>query len=215
MIGGEAFVPSAIAPYPDLEASASTSIPAPDVDTTHDVNLPASIQADEKLVMAVAIWAGASRTISTPSGWTAEGTESSEGGFRRVSIFSKTASGSEGSTVTVTTSGTIGGLAALTYRFSDAGEVVAETVDGNSAAPNPPNLDRTTEAKRKWLAGTWAEPPFTGDPADYEDALQASATYGLRILSRDRKISAENPAAFALDATDANWIAFTIGVDPA
>src|SRR5690606_21577426 len=100
-------------------------------DNSHNVTLPSGIQAGDLLVMVFR----SAESASTPSGWSLLSTRNSSG---RTYIFTKTATGSEGSTVSVSL-GDDSRIAAITYRISNwTGTPEAVFVDSNTN--NPPSI---------------------------------------------------------------------------
>lgn len=102
--------------FPIVEATAVTNHSADQ--TTHVINLPASIAAGELLLLWFCVDKSAGLTVSTPAGWTLlEDVTSSSGSTERAVLFSKTASGSEGATVNITTNNSESS-SALAFRLS-------------------------------------------------------------------------------------------------
>jgi len=128
--------------------------------TTHTVNLPAGIVSGDSLYL----WFnkdGTTGTITTPSGWsiavsTITATDQSI-------LFSKTATGSEGTTVSVTTSVSESSTC-IAYRASGVTEAVyGSTTVTTLAAFFPPSINATESAGTLVLAlmsgmGTIGEP---------------------------------------------------------
>lgn len=199
--------------YPVLEGSATTSITS--ATTSHTVNLPSGIAAGELLLIIIRT-GGTNINFSVPSGWSqcpwveldANGT---------TSAFFKTASGSEGSTVSITTSGSRKS-SAIAIRVSswlaleDAG--MANTTTSN----NPPNLAPTWgSAKTLWIACVTqrGDGVFGAAPSNYTGMIQATAgdatTAGSRCAFAFRKLeaSSEDPGRFNVvdDASHSNTFA--------
>lgn len=87
--------------------------------TSHVINLPASISAGDLLLLWFTCDGLSGTGISTPSGWTLEESTQVATNSDLGYLFSKTATGSEGSTVTVTTTGTSQSSSAIAIRVTD------------------------------------------------------------------------------------------------
>lgn len=171
--------------------------------TTHTVNLPAGIASGDLLLL----WFnkdGGTGTITTPSGWaiaisTITATDQSI-------LFSKTASGSEGTTVSVTTSisesstciayrisgwtevvynnstviGTTGYFPPATVATETAGSIALHLMSGNGAVAEP------TDIPNGPLAWTLSQ-GNTADPGNtvmaYGIAATVNATEGVELFS--------------------------------
>lgn len=223
MLIGAPFVPyRRTEAFATLAASATTQTLSDA--TTPAINLPASISSGNLLILEILGCASAARTLATPSGWTQAFTTTGGGALRRLSVFYKSASGSEGSTVTVTFSGAMTGVAAIARRYTGAatGSLGSASTTGTSASPNPPNLDPGLGThKVVWIAGeaVHAGGSHTADPSNYSGGIQADAdgvelTTFLRSASRELEASSQDPGTFSLNGTS-YWIAYTLGVQPA
>lgn len=108
-------------------ASASTDFSAHQ--TSHTINLPASITAGDLLLLWFTIDGSAGNGIDTPSGWTLEESTQVAANGDLGCLFSKTATGGEGSTVTVTTTGTSQSSSAIAMRIEnwDAFQTTSES----------------------------------------------------------------------------------------
>jgi hypothetical protein len=192
-----------------------TSISA--ASTTHNINMPATVVAGELLQMLVA-WGASPGTVTTPSGWTAQGTTNFLTGFAKV------ADGTEGgTTVNVITANSVK-AAAQTYRITTWYGVAVGGVEAgfNSGAPgtsaDPPSRTPAWGADRNlWLAGVQvtANPTIT-DPANYGTFIQTddgSVAVRLRTGRRTRYAATEDPAAFTWTGTQ-TWTAITVAVRP-
>lgn len=135
--------------------------------TTHTVNLPAGITSGDTLLVFFSK-DGSTGTITTPSGWsiavsTITATDQSI-------LFSKTASGSEGTTLSVTTSASESSTS-IAYRISAVTEVVyGSTTITTLATFFPPSINATESAGSIVLAlmsamGSVVEPSDTSNGA--------------------------------------------------
>lgn len=112
--------------FPVVAASAATNASADQ--TTHVINLPSGIAAGDLL----AVWFtkdATGGTVSTPSGWTLSGSASATD---TAHLFTRTASGSEGATVTITTS------------LSESSSAVALRITGWTSFSADVNFQATT-----------------------------------------------------------------------
>jgi hypothetical protein len=203
-------------PTPQVQSMTPTSVSS--ASTTHNVSMPATVNAGDLLLMLITFHA-TQGSVTTPSGWTAAGS------IGLANIFTKAASGSEGgTTVNVVTANSVK-AAAQTYRitrwFGDAGTngVVVATnsgAPGTSADPsnNTPNwTDRTL-----WLAAAavTGNPTFSVDPTNYTNVQSTgdgASTCLLRSLRRTLYATSENPSTFTWSGSQ-SWSAFTIAVRP-
>lgn len=223
MLMGTAFVPyRRTEAFATLAASAAT-LALSDA-TTPAINLPSSISAGNLLTLEILGLAGSARTLATPSGWTEAFTTTGGSSMRRLSVFYKSASGSEGSTVTVTFSGSMTGIAAIARRYTGAAtsSLGSASTTGTSSSPNPPNLAPGLGThKVVWIAGEAVTGGgiHTTDPTSYSGGIQADAdgastTTFIRSVARSREAASEDPGAFAINASSF-WIAYTLGIQPA
>lgn len=124
-----------MATHPVVEATASTNYSADQ--TSHVINLPSGITAGD-LLLVWFCWDGNAASVTTPSGWTA-GTSTLTQTDRSI-LFYKTASGSEGSTVTITTSASESS-SAVAFRISAWTSItISESTNASSSLFNPPNV---------------------------------------------------------------------------
>lgn len=122
--------------------------------SSHSVPLPGDYVAGDLLMLFVTGERFSGGTPSTPSGWT-QLTSGEEGNIKQ-RIYYKTASGSEGASVSVGFSSSVDCAAVATRMRGHSGNPVAGS-PANSA--NPSNLDRTTVARRLWIAFLSARNP--------------------------------------------------------
>src|SRR5258706_2891283 len=123
--------------FPIVEATNTSNVAAA---ASHSVALPASIQIGEMLLIFVAQTTTAVRTLTTPAGWTQIYNVVGNNNLRRVAGYWRIADGSEGSTVSVASSGS-GDWAANSYRISGGqGAPQAATAAAYSNTANAPSL---------------------------------------------------------------------------
>lgn len=118
--------------FPVVAATAITDYSADQ--TSHVINLPASIAAGDLLLLWFTMDNAAGSAITTPSGWTLEEATIAATNTDFGYLFSKVASGSEGSTVTVTSTGTSQSSAAIAVRLTDWDALYTEPGDQRAAA---------------------------------------------------------------------------------
>jgi hypothetical protein len=176
--------------------------------TSHTVPLPSDIQADE-LLLAFITTGGAGSTDPSASGWTQIGTVPNNGANLRGAVLARKATGSEGSTVSVST---VDGRAAFTtYRIGawhgNLTEVrFANFIPTDSAGVlDPPNLsvDWGTE-DTLWFALSfdWNDGAFTytlAAPTNYGNVERDGGVL-LAVHSARRELAAtsDNPAKFTV-----------------
>lgn len=181
--------------------------------------LPASIQAGELLLLFVAT--NNTVTHTTPSGWSLGFTQSSSGA--RLSCFYKVASGSEGSSVTVSYSGSCHS-SINSYRISgyQGTPEVGTAATGTSTSPNPPNLAPSWgSAKTLWFAAIGLQVNLsavtTTPPSGYgSEVIAGTATLTPRAASSRRELqaSSEDPGTYAITQS-IPWVANTVAIRPA
>lgn len=198
--------------------------------TNHTINLPASIAAgDLLLIFFVHDDGSATVTASPPADWSTlvnNRVANDAGTQARLSIWYKTASGSEGATATATTTGSEGS-AHVTYRITGwHGTTIPEAsaaAPSSSANPDPPNLDPTNWAAEDtlWIAAYgWDNGNITHSsyPANYTLSQLTNGwtnAGGARIAVSARQLnaSAEDPGTGTLSAGE-QWAAATVAVRP-
>lgn len=107
--------------FPVVAASAITDFSADQ--TSHVVNLPSGITSGDLLLLWFTMDGVAGNTVATPSGWTLVVDSITATNSDKGCLFSKVASGSEGSTVTVTSTGTAQSSACVALRITGASSV--------------------------------------------------------------------------------------------
>lgn len=184
------------------------------------VTLPSSIVAGNLLFIffACSTTAGTS-TMTVPAGWTALYNQAGGGNLRVCAGIYKVASGSEGSSVTVTWSRAVT-IAAVAFQVTGyTGTPVDGTLaTGSSTAPNPPSLTSGFGAVDTLWLGTChvsgGSVP-SAVPANYS-SVGTSTGNGpnprsfLGVASRNLNASSEDPGAFTI--TSGQWGANTIAI---
>lgn len=185
--------------------------------TSHDVSLPASITAGDLLM--IFFNTQENPTITTPTGWTLLKTLDASGGTARLATFYKTATGSEGATVVITTS-TSWRSTHATMRISGWSGTpgVSSGATGDSGQADPDNLTPSGGAKDYlWIAFAGSNNAsggeFTSAPTNYSNFLaQATSGTAVGVASRQLNASSENPGTFG--GTLGRWGAATIAISP-
>ena len=213
--------------FPTIEATATYDGPGAEA-SSFAVTLPSGIQSGDLLVVFTASSSEYNANTNTPSGWTALYTGNYGTGNTVAACFYREATGSEGSTVTVTTSISTR-LAATAYRISgwdDSGTVadaieVSSAATGTSQAPDPASLTPSWGSlKTLWLAAAHSSAGSgIAYPASYTSGISGytanSTTWHARASTAERELEAtsENPGAFSLAPSASQpWHARTVAV---
>jgi hypothetical protein len=196
--------------YPVIEATNTSNTAS---GTTHTINLPSGISAGDLLL------------IIFSSDGTAQ--DHSVSGFSRVayasysghtfSVHSKTATGSEGATVSGTTASTEA-TAHISYRISGwTDSDISSVVNGISTSPDSPNLAPWASYKTLWISAAGGDYNRTVStyPSGYSDTefSRYNSTVGSWVASASKELEAasENPGAYTISASD-DWSAVTIAI---
>src|SRR3990172_9436389 len=151
--------------------------------TQHTVSLPTGVQSGDLLIVVFGYKNGTSQTINWPGGWTQFFRSDRTTTVGVVAAY-RQADGSEGSTITVGTSGSIK-TSHNSYRITGAENPLkpppqSSAPNGTSPPPAPPSLTPTGGAKDYlWIAvethnQTSSQIPITGFPASYSAGIQAN-----------------------------------------
>lgn len=203
--------------------------PAPVVVGTNSANagnassiaaaLPASIAAGDLLVLVAAIGRAGAWDISTPSGWSEALKIVGPGNLRRFAIYTKEATGSEGSTVTVNSPTGSCEWVTLSYRITGQGSgklAVSAGATGTSAAADPDAAVPTWRKGSLYLAlcahVTSSSIPSSA-PAGYSNLISDARTSGSSVRAAGAQASGRDnpvdPGAFTL-AASLSWAAATL-----
>lgn len=196
-------------------AGTNTSSPGSST-TTHSVSLPASIAAGDLLVVYFGGWGGG--TLTWPAGWTPL-FDTSNGTAARLAAAYRFADGSEGGSISVTSSTSIRS-AHISYRITGAhsstAPVVGTATTGTSAAGDPPSLSPAGGAKDYlWLAGVGfgSTTAASAAPANYTNLLTRNDTNaGVGSARRELNASSENPGGFTNPFS--SWVANVVAIYP-
>jgi len=220
---------SLVTTVPALAAPAVASVTETAFDTAttaHHVNMPATVNADDLLI--VLFTNDGNATVTTPTGWNLLASDAN-GTQARLSAYYKIAAGTEGgTTVNFVTSGSEE-AAAQVYRITDwhgtTPPEISTAATGTSTRPNPASLNPAgwDVADTLWLAVAGQDRGdqlgTTAYPASYTagiSTLSSEGTRSCRTLSARRVLAAasEDPGAFTIPVSE-EWVAFTIAVRPA
>jgi len=216
-------------PFPAV-ASTNSSQQAANT-TSHTVNLPAGIAAGNLLFIFFNV-TGVTN-VNTPTNWNSlinlPGT-GPDGATPRTVVFYKVADGTEGSTVTITTSASKKSQH-FTYRITDYSGTpeVSTGATGTTTSPDPDSLTPLGGSKDYlWIAVTaWVmdlgNMALSAYPTNYTDNQLSNKTgstgdhNGMAVATRNNTASSENPGAFTLTGTAGGGFAttaLTIAVSP-
>ncbi len=186
--------------------------------TSHTVNLPTGISSGDLIIVMFSNDGDA--TVTFPSGWTNQLFSTASGTFNRFTVNYRIADGTEGSTITVTTSASEGS-AHTTYRitgYTGTPEASTPATSGGSTTPDPSSLTPSWGADDTlWLAvqGNNGNVSVTAYPTNYSNGINNrwASTNGVGVGSAERTLNAasENPGTFTISASN-SWVAATIGV---
>lgn len=198
--------------------------------TTHNIAMPATVDAGDLLLNAMT-WNGdgSATTNGVPTGWAEDG-EVNDAPFGYISLLVKEAVGDEdGSNVNFTTSPGAPVICHV-YRieagsWDDSGTAAAAvqiggSATGESTAPNPGSLTPGWgSAANLWIAVAQSteDRTFTAVPTGYTDAGQnqltgADGELSLNTAYRTNTAASEDPGAFTMPS--GFWLAATIAVKP-
>ena len=191
--------------------------------TAHTVNVPTAVAGRLQLVGFVND-GDATASVTTPaSGWTQLFTQA-VGTAARLTLFGHVADGTEGSTITVTTSASEGsayvsGQIIDWYGTLATGVNVGTAATGTSANPNPPSLDPADWGAEPtlWIslygwdgnvAHTTYPADFTGHQATNRWANTSGC--GIAMAARIQNVASLDPGTATIGSED--WVANTIAV---
>lgn len=187
------------------------------VGTSHTVNLPASLVSGNILLLFFAMQENTA--VTTPSGWTSlTQWQETTGATCQVNIFYKTSDGTEGATVTVTSTGSWRSAHA-TYQLSGwSGTPEASSgTQGSSGTPDPTSLTPSggTQDYLFFAIGVSQNTTaITAAPTNYTtSALFTNTTaVSLGVGTRALTASSDDPGTFT--GGTIRWVAGTIVVFP-
>lgn len=186
---------------------------------TQAISLPADIASGDLLLMFVGAFVGSAATVTTPSGWTQLSNFVGPGNVRRALCYYKVASGSEGSSVTLTASRTVT-WTAVVYRIGNyqGTPQASSSATGTSTAPNAASLTPSWGTDSAlWFAAAYVDNTnfMTGWPSGFPNIVDYGVpTSGWAVLSTvwlNAVASSMDPGAWALSASN-TWGAITVAV---
>jgi hypothetical protein len=218
-----AIAPGASTAFPVIEGSTTGANAGGTGASNYSAPLPASITTGELLLLFVSAGAGAARTVTTPTNWSALFNSIGAGSLRRFCGFYKFANGSEGASVTVAASAN-SFWSYTAYRISgyQGAPEAATTATGSASNPDPPNLTPSWgSAKTLWIAAAGRDAggasDFSASPANYSALIQnggsGSANHSATASAyREFQGASENPGTFT---SNSDWAANTVAIRPA
>ena len=193
------------------------------------VNLPTGIVSGN-LLIALFRTADGTSGVGWPAGWTELIESTADASNDAIAIGYRQADGTEGTTITLTTSSAK--FAAIAYRISGAenpttqAPQISTVVTGTTTSPDPGSLSPTGGAKDYlwlWMGGWEGEQtsPPAGNPTNYTNPLGANSGTGgaiptnCRVASAQRTLNAvsEDPGFWTISVSD-DWTAWTLAVHP-
>lgn len=199
--------------------------------TNHTVNLPANISSGNLLTVIFG-YAIEGNTISWPADWTPipnGAVEQAAGSSSCIASAYKQADGSEGASITVTSS--------LSTRSAHSSYRITGHINPSTQAPeaanaigtngqsDPPNKAVTGGSKDILVIAAGSNSgltEITGAPANYTNLLNpfvdtgsAGSSTNLGTAQRQLTASSEDPGAFSGAASTSEWAALTIIIHPA
>lgn len=209
--------------WPTKIATATTTIATNA--TTFTANLPASTTNDLLLVFVCINRLATSVTLNTPSGWTAR--YNVVNGANIGACFFKLASGSDGTTLALTNSGSLAvSWMAISYRigrWATATPPESATATGTSTTPTPITLTVSwITLNTLWFAAesdNSSNATAVAIPTSYIDSLSVSSTNGgtvqghLTVCRRQLATTSTLPGAFTIGSS-AVWVAAAVAVRP-
>jgi Putative Ig domain len=195
--------------------------------STGNITLPADIQANDILLMPVFVanTSGGTVTINTPSGWTAVSAQVTLVGGEDLKFFWKRAAGGESGTVTVTSSGGLGGALSFTkgeicsYRnciatgtpFEAVGEAHNSAGTANTAGPDV----ITTGANRAVVAACFVDFEVTSaQPSGWTDRVNATSGHSFASFSDRAQATAATVPGMVRAAQNWRWVVWGLALIP-
>lgn len=190
--------------------------------TTHVLNIPAGIVAGELLLILFNKDGSGTASVTTPaSGWNTLIDVTGSGSVNRLYGFYRIATGSEGSTITVTTGSER--TAYVSFKIAGwHGVTLPEFAPQTGSSPNPPLLTLAGWGAEDtlWIACSAIDGPvtYTGYPATYPDnriahSSGSSETAPISVATRNLNAASDDPGAFSIN-TARNGATVTIAVRP-
>ncbi|MGD9157288.1 MAG: hypothetical protein PVG39_02685 [Desulfobacteraceae bacterium] len=204
--------------FPSVSSVTETQVSS--ASTTHDINMPASVDADDLLLVFIAF--SLLPTPGTPSGWTL---------LREDGIFctyAKKTDGTEGGTAVNFSTSSSCTAAAQCYRITNWYEDITNGVNiyytsGSGANPDPPSLTTAWGSDDNlWIAacgGYNDDATVNAYPANYTNGYGTISGGGVNngcevgTARRENATDTEDPGTFTLSESE-TWRAHTIAIRP-
>jgi hypothetical protein len=207
--------------------------------TSHTVNMPASVVSGDLLLVAGVCRNSITGDIGWPVGWTQifriasrqGGADCGAGGSTDVCVGAayRVSNGSEGASITTTTSGSVGcawASARISTGTFDAATAPSATASagGSSSNPDPPSHTAAWgSADNQWFAiegSTGNNTSVSAYPTSYaSNQISSCATVATSVClgfsRRDNATATEDPATYTINNGPANYASATIVVRPA
>ena len=195
-------------------------------ETNHDVNMPATVNQGDLLIVVFANDGSAS--VITPSGWSLLASNAN-GNQVRISVYYEISAGTEGGTTVNFVTSAAEQAAAQVYRITSwhgtTPPEISTAATSTDTIPDPTSLDPTgwDVTNTLWMAVAGQDrgdqAGTTAYPVNYTDGtstLSSNSNQGCRILSARRMLIAagEDPSTFTVPAPE-QWVAFTVAIRPA
>jgi hypothetical protein len=214
------FARAAHATFPTVD-NTCTSLTS-SASTSHSPCLPSGIAVNKLIVVIFS--AQGSQTITWPAGWTALCTSTAQAGNLQGETRYRIADGSEGSSISVSTSGSTR-TAHQAYLIGGWGGTSSDVACGTPSAnngtnPNPPALTPSWGAADDlWIVPLAARGGGTisADPASYTNGFGSSTGTGTtdaqtRSARRNLNATSDDPGTFTM--TSESYVVSTIAVKP-
>ena len=194
--------------------------------TNHNVNMPATVNAGDLLI--VLFTNDGSATVTTPTGW-ASLASTARGIAVRLSVYYKIAVGTEGGTMVDFVTSTSEQAAAQVYRITNwhgtTPPEISTAATNRNKSPNPAALSPSWDMEDTlWLAvagqdrggqsGTTAYPDYYTDGTSTLSSSEETESCRTHSARRVLAAASENPSPFTIPAAE-QWVAFTIAIRPA
>ncbi len=208
--------------FPDTVAPTVTAFGTPS--TNHDVEMPPTVDADDLLIVIIAL--NAATSVTPPSGWTEKSDETDATGNVTLASYVKKADGTEDGTDVDFVSAEAKRGAAHAYRVTgwsgDINDVeVSAFNDGVSSTADPLSLTLAVgSGDNLWLSiscmngnqSVSSQSSGYITPTTTASGGPASAT--MHSSERDVAAASENPGTITWGDSD-EWAALTMGIPPA
>lgn len=197
--------------YPNVKGNATSRVLTPT--TSHTVSLPSSYAKGDLLIVFFMSFTPDGGTITWPSDWTQM--FQTPGTIHRSAAY-KIASGSEGTTITVTSSAS-GSSSHCSYAIEDYGAVpvYGEAATGASTSPDSGSLTVPwgAYAGTLWLTAQFNNGAYcTGYPTGWSGGqFTNTTTSGVGVAWNQTQATSVNPSAFTISPSK-SWYAYTFGI---